>query len=151
MDGAFKVSISGMGGIVRDHNGVLIAAVGFYDHVTTPLEAQIHAALKVLTWCIAKGYSQLMVETDSAMLAQMVRSKKAHRASINNIAHICHLVDSSGSTLSYIYREQNMAANWVAKEAMQGRSNRVWEPPDEPLRLRALLALECQGVPYIQR
>ncbi|GAA0182462.1 hypothetical protein LIER_30379 [Lithospermum erythrorhizon] len=51
---------------------------------------------------------------------------------------------------SEVMREQNKAADWLAKEALAYKSDFFWTPPHIHKKLHALIHLELKGIPYLR-
>ncbi|GAA0157964.1 hypothetical protein LIER_15111 [Lithospermum erythrorhizon] len=62
VDGSYGLSHSAAGGVLRDSNGDLIMAFSLTTHPSSPLEAEVDAALN---WCVANNFTLLQVETDN--------------------------------------------------------------------------------------
>ncbi|GAA0141640.1 hypothetical protein LIER_35427 [Lithospermum erythrorhizon] len=55
----------------------------------------------------------------------------------------------SRSELIHVLREQNQAADWVAKAALAKQRSFSWHPDEVDGKLPTLCNLESRGVPYV--
>ncbi|GAA0172058.1 hypothetical protein LIER_25959 [Lithospermum erythrorhizon] len=69
----------------------------------------------------------------------------------NSQGHRLAAVDAEiQAVLQVLKWEQNMAADHVAKEVMKRGARLIWEPGQESVQLKAIVALEGPGLPYIR-
>ncbi|MQM09494.1 hypothetical protein Taro_042366 [Colocasia esculenta] len=79
IDGAFKFAAgsAGGGGILRDHEGECILNFAMkYQGVVSALDAEARALRDGITTCCNQGILEIMVETDSLILMQIVTGQK---------------------------------------------------------------------------
>ncbi|GAA0162881.1 hypothetical protein LIER_18881 [Lithospermum erythrorhizon] len=139
IDGSFRNGEAGIGGIIRNEEGHMVYALGFYKAAASALEAKIMATFEVLRWCTTRSFSELQVATDSMMLVKMVQEQRTQWRWNNVIASINHLMQVSRSKLKHIWREKNMVTDALAKLSFKERANYSWRPDDTPDRIRALV------------
>ncbi|MQL95383.1 hypothetical protein Taro_028055 [Colocasia esculenta] len=75
VDGAFKLAAGGAGGggILRDHKGICVFTfTKNYQGIISTLAAEALALCDGLTICCSKGFMDIVVETDSLNLVQIV-------------------------------------------------------------------------------
>ncbi|GAA0176779.1 hypothetical protein LIER_29598 [Lithospermum erythrorhizon] len=84
----------------------------------------VAAAYMMIKWCVDKGYS---------MLVNCMGTHKGHWKLVNSMRQ------TSTSIESLIKREQNMAADWLAKKALQDKNQLHWLPHQMSQELKALL------------
>ncbi|GAA0175389.1 hypothetical protein LIER_41907 [Lithospermum erythrorhizon] len=83
-------------------------------------------------------------------LVHMIQGKIAHWKAQNKITQIAALISSSSSTLTHIFRERNMAADWIAKNSWKKRQQFVWEADTRHIGMKNLIQLEISGLPQIR-
>ncbi|MQL71033.1 hypothetical protein Taro_003350 [Colocasia esculenta] len=82
VDGAFRPvsGEAGGGGIIRDQNGTLCCAFAqTYDGLSSSLEAEALALRDGIAMCCRTGISDVMIETDSQNLLQIVTVQQTHQ------------------------------------------------------------------------
>ncbi|GAA0175390.1 hypothetical protein LIER_41908 [Lithospermum erythrorhizon] len=79
-----------------------------------------------------------------------LEGKIAHWKAQNKITQIAALISSSSSTLTHIFRERNMAADWIAKNSWKKRQQFVWEADTRHIGMKNLIQLEISGLPQIR-
>ncbi|MQL98975.1 hypothetical protein Taro_031690 [Colocasia esculenta] len=94
VDGAFKLTAgsAGGGGILRDHKGRCMLAFAMkYQGAVSALDAEARALRDSLKTCCNKGFLDIMVETDSLILMQIVTGElvtlKSHNSYDLTAAH----------------------------------------------------------------
>ncbi|GAA0159727.1 hypothetical protein LIER_43490 [Lithospermum erythrorhizon] len=147
IDGTFKDAWGGLRGVIRDAQGSIVMVVGFCLPGTSALVAELLAAYHILDWCYTRGFTDLRVETDSLLLYRMVQSKKAHWLPHNMMVHVLSFLQDSRSELIHVWREQNQAADWVAKAALAEQQSFIWRPGEVNGKLRTLCNLESRVSP----
>ncbi|XP_043720986.1 uncharacterized protein LOC122668491 [Telopea speciosissima] len=129
VDGACKGNpgIGGGGGVVRDGEGkVLWAFSNFYGHCTSS-QAELRALRDGLLICKELGYAAFNVNSDSAIMVQMVNQRKCQLwkgwywfEDTIKISCSCQLA------VSFAYRESNRAADWLANSSCETGGNSVY-------------------------
>ncbi|GAA0152030.1 hypothetical protein LIER_37404 [Lithospermum erythrorhizon] len=150
IDGSYKLGDAGLGGILRNCQGEFIGAVNFFCKATSPLHSEMLAALKVLQWCFDQGYQNLEVESDSLSLVQMIASQNYHWSTYNLMKEVTNLLLSTKSKITHIKREQNKAADMLAREAMNLKGSLIFLPHQIGKKIKGLIELERRGIPYIR-
>ncbi|GAA0174627.1 hypothetical protein LIER_41756 [Lithospermum erythrorhizon] len=136
---------------IVDAQGCIVMVVAFCLPASSALDAELLAAYHILKWCVIRGFTDLRVETDSLLLSQMLRIQKAHWLRHNMVVQVISLLQVCRSELTHVWREQNQAADWVAKVALSERRSFSWRSHEVDGKLRSLCALESRGVPYVRR
>ncbi|GAA0163149.1 hypothetical protein LIER_19091 [Lithospermum erythrorhizon] len=124
--------------------------MGLEGKCETLLEAEIQALSYCLQECITRGYKEMDVEIDSLQLVQMVQGKITHWKVQNKISRIAALIASSSSTLTHIFRESNMAADWIAKHSWKKRQHLLWKADTRHTGMKKLIQMEISGLPQIR-
>ncbi|GAA0169254.1 hypothetical protein LIER_23780 [Lithospermum erythrorhizon] len=150
VDTAFKAGKSGCGGIIRDHNGDLYYAVGKYGTNDSSLEAELDALLFCLQVCKTKGLYGIQVEVDSSMVVKMTTHMMAHWRLHNKLSQVLSIFKSLGVIIEHIYREKNLAADWIAGNSMRKEQNFVWEAATADHAMQRLIQLDKSGLPQLR-
>ncbi|GAA0167973.1 hypothetical protein LIER_22797 [Lithospermum erythrorhizon] len=91
VDASFKDGMAGLGGILRDPSGGVVAVVG------------------------------------TTQLLSLISKGQAHWSVQQKVAHICHLWHTFRAEIAHVVREQNMAADMVAKMARSASAPFEWD------------------------
>ncbi|GAA0184120.1 hypothetical protein LIER_31417 [Lithospermum erythrorhizon] len=120
------------GGLLRDSQETLISSIDFLSSPHTRLKVEIEVVCLCLQWYESKGY-------------HMIREKVATWHLFNRIIPASPLLGSLGSSISHVFREGNMAADWISKYTLQGTQELIWDEKSADMRLIKLLRLEQIG------
>ncbi|MQM16434.1 hypothetical protein Taro_049392 [Colocasia esculenta] len=111
VDGAFKLTESGAGGggILRDHRGTCVLAFAKnYQGVTSALAAEALALRDGLTNCCSKGFMDIMVETDSLNLVQIVTRQTPRPWELSCIIQdVVVITQKLKAQIKHVHREAN--------------------------------------------
>lgn len=129
-DGAFTVygNKGAAGGVLRDWKGEFI--LGFSDALlecSSALEAELWAIKIGMQTVVARGYRNLIVESDSLKAIQIINAHKGDFLR-SSIQHMTRMVDRI--CWNHVYRETNSVADGFAKHGLslsQDQSIRVFE------------------------
>ncbi|MQM19707.1 hypothetical protein Taro_052717 [Colocasia esculenta] len=122
VDGAFKSTSgeAGGGGIVRDQNGNMLCAFAHsYHGLNSSLAAEALAMRDGISMCCRNGISEVMIETDSHNLVQIMTAQQACQWDL-----ACILQDITAKTqilqaeISHTPRETNRVADSLANFAL---------------------------------
>ncbi|GAA0184602.1 hypothetical protein LIER_31890 [Lithospermum erythrorhizon] len=72
------------------------------------------------------------------------------RLYFNKITQIATLIQDSGSSMTHILRERNMAVDWIAKRVWKTKHERVWLPGTTDTSLLRLVQLDGTGLPQLR-
>ncbi|GAA0141072.1 hypothetical protein LIER_02300 [Lithospermum erythrorhizon] len=150
VDAASNAGKSGYGGIIRDHNGDLYYAVEKYATNDSPLEAELDALLFCLQVYKTKGLYGIQVEVDSSMVVKMTTHMMAHWRLHNKLSQVLSIFKSLDATIEHIYREKNLAADWIAGNSMRKEQNFVWEAVTADQAMQRLIQLDKSGLPQLR-
>ncbi|MQM04092.1 hypothetical protein Taro_036884 [Colocasia esculenta] len=129
--GAFKnaAGSAGGGGILRDHQGTcLFAFAKKYQGAISALDAEARALQDGLTTCCNKGILDIMVETDSTTLMQIVTGQTPPPWEL--ICIIQEMVVTSKkleAQIKHMTREANQVANSLAGYGCSINQFRFWD------------------------
>ncbi|MQM04096.1 hypothetical protein Taro_036891, partial [Colocasia esculenta] len=111
VDGAFRPASgeAGGGGIIRDQNGTLCCAFAQTHHgLSSSLAAEALALRDGIAMCCRTGISDVMIETDSQNLLQIVTVQQTHQWDIACILQdIALKTQNMQATITYTPREAN--------------------------------------------
>lgn len=148
VDGACKGHTSAGGGLVRDRQGDF--KFGFstpYDH-DDALGAELQALCDGMKMCIEQQISSVCVEVDAAMVIHMLKDKETVQWKYVYILRRVKAFMSSLDTVRLIYREQNMAADKLAKSAVGGSMKQEFFSINEiPRSVQKIIFLNRIGIP----
>ncbi|GAA0160856.1 hypothetical protein LIER_17313 [Lithospermum erythrorhizon] len=150
IDASYKQGRAGYGGIIRNSQGELVFAFGFQGCSASALQAEVDALLGCLRRCVSEGYGKLHIEVDSLQLVNMIQQKSANWTMQSKITQISTLIQASGSTLKHIFRERNMAADWIAKQVWKTKQEKVWLQGTSDGAMQRLMQLESSGLPQLR-
>ncbi|GAA0142857.1 hypothetical protein LIER_42739 [Lithospermum erythrorhizon] len=147
-DGASKGNSgeSGCGGILRDKEGSIIMAFGVYLGRETSIVAEMKAIQEGLHKLCIKGIRDVMVETDSQLSIQLIRSTCCNwklRPMVNNIKDMAEICNAS---FNHIFREANGAADYLANQAVHQADSFELGPSTIDNHLKALVFFFCQDI-----
>lgn len=147
VDGAFKGGVSAGGGILQDRNGDFMwgFSVPYLSEDST--EAEILALYGGLKHCVETGMIGISIETDTSMVVNMLRDASSIPW------HFVYLIRRVKSLLMHvgevklIFREQNMAADKLAKMAFGAMGKKVFNSIHEvPRSVQKIIFLDRVGI-----
>lgn len=150
-DACVKSSRACCGGLARSCEGKVIFA--FYKEFgeANVLLVEDLALLWGLQLCLDRGLLGFAAEVDSKTLVLLVKSGTlAPWPLCNTLRKIRSLISSSGASLSHAFRQANMAADTLASSRLGADVIFHSEEP-LPARVKRVLMLDRQAVPYIRR
>ena len=135
-DGSFLEDFGclGVGGVVHNHNGDWIAGFSHYESRGDALLAELRAIQIGLGFCRKKGYVNIICESDCLEAIDLIIAGCDHTLHIyaTNILHIRDALHRNGNTiLAHVLWEQNMCADFMAKEGSHAKCSAHWNcsPP----------------------
>lgn len=106
------------GGVLRDHDGNLIAGFSKFYGLGTNTLAEMMALGDGLRCCIALGFDQVMVESDSLIVVGAIRSGKIDNWKLEYIFRECRMLFSSATfDIVHGFQQKNQVADRLAAEA----------------------------------
>ncbi|XP_074333675.1 putative ribonuclease H protein At1g65750 isoform X1 [Apium graveolens] len=121
----FQDNSIGCGAVIRDHQGVFLAArCKKVDGVWRPREAEAIALKEALSWIMELQYKECIFETDSKTLVQAC-NREPEESFFGTIVGDCtHLLKHINSVLiRFVFRSANRVARTVAKSAYSMSDN----------------------------
>ncbi|KAH9679641.1 putative reverse transcriptase/RNA-dependent DNA polymerase [Citrus sinensis] len=125
-----KDQIAGLGVIIRNSNGEVVAAAiqrSFFQLSSTHMEAE--AVILGIKSAQRAGFSPMIIETDSQEVVDLTLSKKVSITETSwIIADIQESIQSSNQfSIQYTPRECNVTAHDLAKKALEFENSVFWE------------------------
>ncbi|KAH9684879.1 hypothetical protein KPL70_013711 [Citrus sinensis] len=138
-------------GVLRDHQGVVLAAFGSFLGHQSILFAELMALLEGLDLATQLGFSNLEVESDSATVVSWAISSRFVRWDFAYLlGRVQALASSPSIIISHVFREATSAANFMANWACTHKTcQRFFNPGDLPAGLSGILHLDTLEIPYI--
>jgi len=123
-EGTLKLSIDGR----------FLEDFGFshYEDGGDALLAELRAIQIGLDFCCKKGYVNIICESDCLEAVDLIIDSRDHHLHTyaTDILHIRDaLLGDGNTTLVYVFREQNMCADFMAKEGSHTRCSAHWNCP----------------------
>ncbi|MQM20188.1 hypothetical protein Taro_053203 [Colocasia esculenta] len=130
VDGTFMRTLgtAGGGGILRDHEGNMCWAFArAYHDLNSSLAAEAMALNDGLSICCSKGVSEVLVETDSLNLLQLVTKQISSQWDLTCIMHdIAAKSLNLKAEIAHVPREANRVADCLASSAMSYPRFVIW-------------------------
>ncbi|KAL9445387.1 hypothetical protein AB3S75_018391 [Citrus x aurantiifolia] len=140
------------GGVLRDHQGVILIASGSFSGHQSILFAELMALLKGLDLAAQLGFSDLEVEFDSATVVSWAISSSFVRWDFTYIlGRVRALASRSSISIRHVFREATSAADFMANWACTHQTcQRFFNLSDLPTGLSGIIHLDTHGIPYIR-
>ena len=127
-DAAFKLSKSAFGIAVRDSTGSLRYVHGDLSCAVSPLHAEVIAVHSACSLASSHGWLNAIVESDSQMAISFSSSEACPPWSFAALIDDIRLwAKNMQITFSWVKREQNKVAHWVASHAFCSASGFNWD------------------------
>jgi len=110
------------------------------------LLAELRVIQISLDFCRKKGYVNIICESDCLEAVDLIIDDHDHTLHIyaTVILHIRDVLHENGNTtLVHVLREQNMCADFMAKEGSHARCSTHWNCP--PLDMESLILIDKLG------
>ncbi|XP_028946803.1 uncharacterized protein [Malus domestica] len=139
---------SGLGVVIRDSHGSLVAGSCVSGSASSVLEAEAKAAILAMQTAISRNLDNVLFESDSASLVQYINGDKKKVSwsifqllrRIWNLHHRFHFFK-----WCWVPRQVNSAANWVASHCRRGMCPEVWvsRTPSALVHILSIDGLPC--------
>jgi ribonuclease HI len=138
-------NLMGLGIIVRDHEGAVIAAkCSTHTHVSDPVTAEIIAAWTAARFIVQQGYGNVILEGDALGVVQSLQSEDLCWAPAGHLLEdIKSILSGTAWRVQHIGREGNAAADRLAKMALLLVEEHQWML-STPYCLRNIVLAEQQ-------
>ncbi|XP_060203034.1 uncharacterized protein LOC132631475 [Lycium barbarum] len=141
----------GAGGIVRDSNGNLIMAFAKSLGKGSSNLAEAKVALYGMKWCISNGFRNIILESDSLIIINMLEGKINIAWELqDSIDTIKQLLSQTNYIAQHCYREANQVADALAKWSMNGQEEIVFEIKNLPKEAVGTYILDKDNVASIR-
>ncbi|CAI9759581.1 unnamed protein product [Fraxinus pennsylvanica] len=142
----------GGGGVIRDHDGNLVA--GFcvkYGHGSNN-EAELRAVISGVELCKEMGFQQVEIECDSAVVVNWLTHSLCKIWYLWDYwDELLKLLSGISFTISHQYREANSAADLLARQGADGLTMRYMQSDQIPKLLRGIIRMDKLGLPNIRQ
>ncbi|XP_077226257.1 uncharacterized protein LOC143859445 [Tasmannia lanceolata] len=113
---------------MRDSKAKVIIAFAYFYGTSTNMVAEARALLDGLRLCKAFGIVNLVVESDSKVLMDLISKKESHPWSISSYwLEMMLLMDQLRPSHQHQFREGSKVADALANEAVITKSNQVFQ------------------------
>ncbi|PRQ45142.1 putative ribonuclease H-like domain, reverse transcriptase zinc-binding domain-containing protein [Rosa chinensis] len=131
IDGAFQVDsgVGGIGVVVRDDLGTGIAAIARpFLHAHSAINMEAEACRAGLLLGIHQGWSDVVIESDSALLIAALKSEEDNFSEVSRVFDDCkdYLSAFQSVEIRHIYREANGVAHRLAHLASYLLLDDIW-------------------------
>lgn len=131
VDGAFNAQLQqgGIGVVVRDGNGICVAAFArFIPHASSALHVEAEALRAGILIAIQEDWMSIELESDCASLISALYSSCIDCSEIGRIVEDCrdYMSSISSANLCHIYREANGVAHRLAHLASVSYVDDLW-------------------------
>jgi len=128
----------GAGGVVQHHDGDWIAGFSHYEAGGDALLAELRAVRLALDFCSKKGYVNIIceigcLEAVDLIIADRDQTLHTYASDIQHIRDVLH----GNTPLVHVLMEQNMCADFMAKEESHARCSVHWNC--HPLDMESLI------------
>uniref|UniRef100_A0A803P924 Reverse transcriptase domain-containing protein n=1 Tax=Cannabis sativa TaxID=3483 RepID=A0A803P924_CANSA len=137
----------GFGCVVRNTVGELVAAfAGLKFGRVSPELAEIMGVREALSWLKNHAHSHAIVETDSLVCAEVVRSAEVFASAFGLVVEDCKTLLHSMSNVSLVFvkRFANCDAHYVARHSVS-LAERMFSINNVPLDLMSILMSDCSN------
>lgn len=116
-DASIKSQSATGGGVIRNHDGLFVAAFSKKYGQIAIVEAELNAIYDEIQLAKQLGIRDYQVETDSAIALNMIHGDKSRMGLSVYLARRCR--KENITQWQHIYREQNKVADALSKEAFR--------------------------------
>ncbi|KAL0324583.1 UNVERIFIED_CONTAM: hypothetical protein Scaly_2425400 [Sesamum calycinum] len=144
--------LAGAAGIIRNSAGYVHLAYQFALGTGTSVLAELTAVWRGMELALTHGLAPLVVEVDATSVISLLKSRASGKWEVQHlIMRIICLQQLLVADVQHVFREANVAADHLAKEAASLQLTRVLHHDDITGVLRGILCLDRQGVPHLRR
>ncbi|XP_071909708.1 uncharacterized protein [Coffea arabica] len=147
-----NLGLSGGGGLVRDCNGEFVFGFSERFGLLTSLRAEMRALLVGIKHCIARGFLEIHLESDSLSLIRMVRGESVCPWEMQRDLDDLLQFKQHFRTVVHCYREANVPADRLANLGADFSDSQLFQSLlDLPQWIRGAIRLDQLGIPSIRR
>jgi len=122
----------GVGGVVHNHNEDWIDGFSHFGVRGDALLAKLRAIRMALDFCRNQGYNNIICKSGCLEAVELFVVGRDHTlyTYATNILHIRDILHGNdNTTMVHVLREQNLCANFMAKEGSYSRCSACWDCP----------------------
>nr|XP_016436823.1 PREDICTED: uncharacterized protein LOC107762942 [Nicotiana tabacum] len=153
-DGSFykESGKAGIGGVVRNSQGDLIAAFSIHISCDDHTIVEAKAAEFGGKWCSQNGYTNFSIELDSKIIVNMLTDENPNDMQIKKVIDRASLIiKQTRATVRHCFREGNQVADCLAKLATTTNQRRLYHSLQElPSNAKGLFLLDKWQLPSIR-
>ncbi|PKU60176.1 uncharacterized protein LOC110095807 [Dendrobium catenatum] len=151
MDGSYNNSTAGCGCIIRDYNGMVVAAYAGPSSGTNAVQAETDSLLYGIQLRSSLGITNIWVEVDALLLLHYINGNSISNPTIfYKVRDIKHCFSPINYSLSHILREGNAVADGLAKMECSMTDFLHFNDNSLPRDIKGLIKLDQMGFPYIR-
>ncbi|WMV31014.1 hypothetical protein MTR67_024399 [Solanum verrucosum] len=153
-DGASRGNpgMSSYGFCLRDSSGDLLYAEAKIIGFATNMVAEITTIWKAMRYCKEQGYANILLETDSLSLKNMIRGEwKIPWKIIERVEEIHEMMEISNTQIRHIYREANQLADFITNTTIDQEGKLQYHGFYQlPSKARGILNMDKQQIAAIR-
>ncbi|KAM3217361.1 hypothetical protein P3L10_026804 [Capsicum annuum] len=152
-DGCLKGNLgeAGGGGILRDHQGnISMAFQSYFGNCSNNMDEGL-AILKGLQWCATNHVQNVIIEADSMIVIDMIKSKNIMVWQMQDIVKQIRKIMKDGNfQINYYFREANGVVDTLANNGVKEKHEAFFtEAFSLPRHVRVALKNDQDGLPNI--
>lgn len=151
-DGSTDRKRAGLGGLLRDYEGVAICACVSEVPCGDIFLVELLAIWRGLTLAVSIGIKRIWVESDSMSAVKAINKQQPHnQKAASCLQHIWKMLNKFQKyQVTHSWRETNRAADYLSKMDISGSDIVMW-PTDFHKSLCKIIAEDAQGSLYLRR
>ncbi|PHT50853.1 hypothetical protein CQW23_10600 [Capsicum baccatum] len=151
-DGSIDRKRAGLGGLLRDDEGVPICACVSEVPCDDIFLVELLAIWRGLTLALNIGIKMIWVESDSMSAVKAINKEQSHnQKAASCLQHIWKILSKFQKyQVTHSWRETNRAADYLSKMDISGSDIVIW-PTDFQSSLCKIIAEDAQGSLYLRR
>ncbi|XP_027118404.1 uncharacterized protein [Coffea arabica] len=145
-------SVSGGGGVVRDWEGRFIVGYSCFFGSLTSLHAELKAMLFGVRLCVARGFQELHVESDSFVLVQILQGTHGCPWRLQRVVDELLSVKPHFHEITHCCKEANKSADYLANLGANTEQDGVFDDFRAlPVTVRGEITMDRLGFPNFRR
>ncbi|XP_031096925.1 uncharacterized protein LOC116001176 [Ipomoea triloba] len=143
---------AGCGGVIRDHDGNWLGGFVANIGICSVEEVEAWAVWHGLRFALNRGYQNLIVESDSRTVIELLNHSGFSTGGLTNLLERCReeMVNFQSLDLCHVFREQNRIADALAKLALVSPRN-FTDLSDAPDAIATIIYEDRMGVSSLRR
>ncbi|KAL5705052.1 hypothetical protein ACHQM5_023400 [Ranunculus cassubicifolius] len=137
---------SGIGGLLRDTNGIAIVTFSLPTGNATNNQTEAMALLYGMRLALQQNTTMLQIQSDSLLTLKMIFNQMEIPANLRHIIHECRMVMTMFDRVAchHVFREGNQPADYLAKRAAS--TGLSADPMAIDSHLQTLLLADANGL-----